>query len=155
MAQVTNEEHIARLLFHDQMVGSHDGRLTPLAFPMDELLCKKGKNGSSVDRCDLLEGDRDAVLLEKAKRIANPEKNRSTYGYCFARAGGIRAIPDADNSSQALEIIPDPLPASCSNSPWGKAHALLRKFDDNYTKANLRGVRGELIELFEKRIVMF
>lgn len=147
MVDVTDQEQIARLLFQAQMIESHDGKLTPMAFPTQELLCEKGKNGVSVDLCSLLGGDRDAVLFEKAKQIANPEKDRSMYGYCIASAGQIRSIREALGSAQALEIVPDPLHSNSSNKSWGDAHALLRKLDDNYTKANLRGVRGELMKI--------
>lgn len=83
------------------------GVLEPSAFPMEELLASKGKNGSSVDRCDLLAG-RDTLLRRKAHENANADGNRNPYGFCIGKTGQVRAITTGDvNPAQALEVWPD------------------------------------------------
>ena len=45
-------------------------------------LLRKGKNGSSVDRCDYLK-DKNSLLQKKAIEMPNSFKNRNPYGYCL------------------------------------------------------------------------
>ena len=152
MSEVSDHEEIARLLFYPQMV--RNGELEPSAFPMDELLAKNGKNGSSVDRCDLLK-DKVAILKQKSKEISNPAAQRSPYGFCTARAEQIRAIPEEKNSKQALDVFPDEIRDNDPPKPWDHAHALLRKHNNEYTRANLRGTRDHLTKIFSKNLTEF
>lgn len=145
-------EQIARLLFYPQMI--RDGVLEPSAFPMDELLARKGKNGSSVDRCELLE-DRDKMLCDKAHENANAAGGRAPYGFCLGKSEEIRAIEEENSSAQALEIFADEITDNDPPKPWDHAHALIRKFDSSYTRANLRGTRDQLSEIFSAYIVQF
>jgi len=151
---IDDSEQVARLLFGPQMI--HDGTLTPSAFPMDELLAQKGKNGSSVDRCNLLD-DRDRLLCQKAHENANVAGGRAPYGFCFGKTEQIRGITIAGdlNPTQALEIFPDEITDNDPPKPWDRAHALIRKFDDTYTRAKLRGVRDKLCGIFSVHIVKF
>ncbi len=153
MTGVDDGEQIARLLFYPQMI--RDGVLEPSAFPMEELLASKGKNGSSVDRCDLLAG-RDTLLHRKAHENANADGNRNPYGFCIGKTGQVRAITTGDvNPAQALEVWPDEITDNDPSKPWDHAHALIRKFDDAYTRANLRGARDRLSDVFSHCIVRF
>ena len=66
MPVVSDKEKIARLFFYPYM--GEGKMLKPEAFPMDELLAKKDKNGSSVDRYDLLK-EPENLLYKKAKKM--------------------------------------------------------------------------------------
>lgn len=152
MTGVADGEQIARLLFYPQMI--RDGVLQPSAFPMDELLARRGKTGASVDRCQLLE-DRDALLREKAQDNANAAGGRAPYGFCIGQAHEIRAITEDQNAAQALDVWPDEIKDNNPPKPWDDAHALIRKFDDTYTRANLRGTRDRLSDIFSAFIIQF
>ncbi len=151
--RVDDSEEIARLLLYPQMF--KEGKPAPSVFPVDELLAARGKNGASVDRCRFL-SDKDGQLRAKAEEIANPNAGRNPYGYFFTKAGKVRSIKLDKVSGQAFEILPDEivrdngLPKS-----WDAAHALVRRFDSNCSRGQIRGVRDKLIGLFEKHIVRF
>ena len=151
--RVDDSEDIARLLLHPQMI--KNGKPKPSVFPVDELLAKKGKNGSSVDRCRYLP-DRDKLLKSKAEEIANPSANRNPYGFFVSTASDIRKIKFDTESKQAFEIWPDKIVRDKGPSkPWDDAHALLRGFDNCSTPGKIRGVRDKLIGLFSQQIVRF
>lgn len=152
LSAVSDSELISRLLFYPQMI--RNGVLEPSAFPMDELLAKRGKDGCSVDRCDLLE-DRDHNLFDKAQENANAASGRAPFGFCVGKSEEIRAIREAMKSLQALEIFEDEVTGNDPPKPWDQAHALIRKFDDSYTRSNLRGVRDRLSNIFSTYIVQF
>ncbi len=164
MTEIRDEEEIARLLFYPQMV--RDGELTPSAFPLDELLTKKGKNGASVDRCDLLV-DRDALLEQKSGEISNPDGGRKSFGFCVGLTAEVRAIEttvkekepesgvETEVKRQALDVWPDEITENDPPKQWDQAHALMKKFDENYTRAHLRGTRDDLVEIFSKQIITF
>ena len=152
MSNVGDDEQIARLLFYPQMI--RDGELQPAAFPAEELAAEKGKNGSSVDRCDLLV-DRDRILCDKAHEIENPTSKRELYGFCLCESKQIRAIKKETNFAQALEIFEDKIMGNDPPKPWDHAHALIRKFDASDTKAKIRGTRDKLCKIFSAHIVQF
>ena len=152
MTGVKDSEQIARLLFYPQMI--KEDKLLPNVFPMNELLAKKGKNGLSVDRYDLL-NDPSHLLYKKASKFANANKDRNLFGYCVGGIRQVRNITVYQSSAQALDVWPDAIKDNDPPDPWDNAHALLRKFDKSYTKAHLRGVRDKLIILFSKRIITF
>lgn len=131
-----------------------DGILTPSAFPMDELLAKQGKSGASVDRCKLLPNP-DTLLREKSQGISNPAGGRNPYGFSVAEAYNIRAIVVDTTSAQALDIWPDEIRYNDPPKPWDDAHALIRKFDKEYTRAHLRGTRDHLTAIFSESITLF
>ena len=158
MTNVSDGEQIARLLFDPQMI--RDGDLLPSVFPMDELLTEKGKNGSSVDRCDYLK-DKNSLLQKKAIEMSNSSKNRNPYGYCLGQVDRIRAIEieqsqaNGTNPKQALDVWPAPITQNVHPKDWDTAHALLKKFDNSYTRAHLRGARDQLMKIFSNEIVRF
>lgn len=125
--RVDGSEELARLLLYPQMI--KDGKLRPSAFPVDELLARKEKDGSSVDRCQLL-SDIYRLLKDKAEEISSPDANRSPYGFFVANASGIRNIKIDGKSEQAFEIWPDPIVRDKEPpKPWDDAHALIRGFE--------------------------
>ncbi|MCY3674444.1 MAG: hypothetical protein OXH65_05620 [Paracoccaceae bacterium] len=152
MPVVKDKEKIARLLFYPMMV--KNGVLTPAAFPMDELLAQKDKNGSSVDRYDLLNGPEN-LLYQKARKNANPNAGRNPFGFGLAYVRDVRSLKINSGSDQALEIYPDALQDKQHPDPWDHAHALVRKYCDTYKRGRLRGVRDYLIELFSENIHEF
>ena len=93
MPVVKDKEKIARLLFYPMMV--KNGVLTPAAFPMDELLAQKDKNGSSVDRYDLLNGPEN-LLYQKARKNANPNAGRNPFGFGLAYVRDVRSLKIGD-----------------------------------------------------------
>lgn len=153
MSEVEDNERIARIIFIPYMM--RDGALCDAAFPMDELL-KYKKDGCSVDRCDLLK-NHVMLLRDKASKYENPEKGRSSYGFATAKASEIRAlqIDNAGVSAQALDISADPKNDGSPPDPWNHAHALLHKYDESYTRGQLRGMRDKLKALFSSDIVVF
>lgn len=152
MLVVKDKEKIARLLFYPDMVEGK--KLKDNAFPMDELLAKKDKNGSSVDRYDLLK-DPENLLYQKAKKYANPNAGRNPFGFGLAYAREVRRITINSGSDQAFEVLPDPSQNNKHPEPWDHAHALIRKYCNTYTRGRLRGVRDHLIELFSENIQEF
>ncbi|MCY4152157.1 MAG: hypothetical protein OXE94_07980 [Aestuariivita sp.] len=129
-----------------------DGQLSSAAFPTEELLAVKGKTGASVDRCGLLE-DPKRLLCQKVEEGANPAVGRNPWGYCTGEVGKIRSIGIAGNGSrQALKICPDPVVGNSNPKPWDQAHALILKFDNAYTRSQIRGVRDQLIEAFSCKV---
>ncbi len=151
--RVDDSEEIARLLLYPQMI--KDGKLKPSAFPVDELLAKEGKDGSSVDRCQLLP-EIYCTLKDKAEEIANPHADRNPYGFSVAKASEIRNIPFNSKLERAFEIWPDPIVRDKEPpKPWDDAHALIRGFDSSFTPGKIRGVRDKLIDLFSQQIVRF
>ncbi|KAA0909530.1 hypothetical protein FLO80_21100 [Aquicoccus porphyridii] len=149
---VDDEEQVARLLFYPQMI--RNGELEPSAFPMDELLAKKGKNGSSLDRCHFLK-DRDGLLRQKAEEKQNPAGKRSAFGFCVANVGKIRAISEAESEDPALQVLADRITENDPPEPWDDAHALMRKHRDDYTRANLRGIRDHLSKAFSELVEFY
>ena len=152
MSHVHDDETIARLIFYPHMI--KDGKLQTFAFPMDELLAIKCKDGVSVDRYNLL-SDPDHLLRQKAKKNANPTKGRTPYGFCLSTSKQIRAIKEKQGNSQAFEIFQDEIKNNNPPEPWDRAHALIRKFDSTYTRAHLRGSRDYLLKIFSDRIEQF
>ncbi|MCY4207288.1 MAG: hypothetical protein OXD29_04970 [Roseovarius sp.] len=147
MAHVNDHEQVARLLFYPQMVYA-DGTPKPNIFPTDELTALNGKNGVSVDRCELL-GDPARLLRQKADEMANPAAERIPWGYCIGKAEQIRLIAIADNESQqAFKICPDAVASARTPRPWDLAHAIVVKFDNSCTRAQMRGVRDKLMQAF-------
>ena len=135
-----------------------NGDLLPSVFPMDELLTKKGKNGSSVDRCDYLK-DIDSLLQKKAIEMTNSSKNRNPFGYCLGQVDRIRAIEtyqsqaSGTNPKQALDVWPAPITQNAHPKDWDTAHALLKRFDNSFTRGQLRGARDQLVKIFSNNIV--
>ena len=135
-----------------------NGDLLPSVFPMDELLTKKGKNGSSVDRCDYLK-DIDSLLQKKAIEMSNSSKNRNPFGYCLGQVDRIRAIETCQsqasgtNPKQALDVWPAPITQNAHPKDWDTAHALLKRFDNSFTRGQLRGARDQLVKIFSNNIV--
>lgn len=154
MANVNDDERIARIIYYPQMIEGET--LRENAFPTDELIKKKNKDGCSVDRCNLMD-DHDRLLREKAIKNSNPGADRSPYGYCIATAGRIRGLKVlyAQEPAQALDVFPDPINAEGERNPWDHAHALLCKKNENYTRSQIRGMRDQLVALFSEEIVRF
>lgn len=154
MTNINDDERIARIIYYPQMI--EGATLKENAFPTDELIKKKNKNGCSVDRCDLMD-DHDRLLREKAIKYANPGADRSPYGYCIATARRIRElkIQNTKDSAQALDVFPDPINKEGEQNPWDHAHALLHKKNENYTRSHIRGMRDHLVALFSEEIVQF
>ncbi len=149
---VDNSELVARLLFYPQMVKERS--LKASAFPMDELLERGKKTGASVDRCIFLK-NHESLLRQKAFENSNSSSGRIPFGFCLGQVGMIRELKENVNFEQAFEIYPDKIIDNNPPKPWDSAHALIKKYKHNYTRANLRGVRDKLCVLFEKKLFQF
>ena len=130
-----------------------NGKIQTAAFPIDELMAKGSKDGCSVDRYDLLDKPEN-LLNKKAFKFANPQKDRSVYGFCLTSTKQIREIKDHTSSDQVFEVCPDEI-VKQPPDPWDHAHALLLTCQDTCTDQWLRGLRRDLIRLFNKNIQKF
>lgn len=147
-------EQVARLLFCPMTVCA-DGQIAPAAFPVEELLAQKSKTGVSVDRCGLLRDPKEALRL-KGEEMDNPAARRNPWGYCIGEARRIRSIELAGNGrQQAFRICPDKVVDRNNPKPWHPAHALILRFNDAVTRAQLRGVRDKLIQAFSCTVRTF
>ena len=155
---LSDEEEIARLIFHDQMIDPATGKLTPAAFPTEELIEKiDSRTGraksSSVDRCKLLQ-DVHETLCAKASTLENPEKNRAKWGYTCQTSARVRSILGPDNRSSVFNVFADAI-LDGDEPLWDHAHAKLVRAKSEYGKGFVRGYRDQLIQLFEERPIRF
>lgn len=130
-----------------------DGKIMKNAFPTDELLALKCKKGVSVDRCNLLK-DPEKILHQKAKEIANPKANRKHWGYCIGKVKQIKSIV-GNKSQQVFKISPDPISDENNPKPWHLSHTIIVVSDPSCTRADLRGYRDKLTQVFSSKIVDF
>lgn len=146
-APVGNTERIVRFLFFPQMI-DRDGKLTPSAFPIDEIIEDKGKSLSTTREQLALE--RGWVLELMCRERANPEKDRAAFGHAIGAAKSIRAIVvDSKSGEKLFDIVPDPV---LFKGETDTTHAKVSSANPAWKKAFIRGFRDKLADAFNERI---